>query len=291
MSALAIIRAGGVICGIDSNDGGLIREIRERWHNFQSTGKPEVRITFTAKKTGYSRPEIVKLRERYEDTITPGVQRFKGPAEKRYVRVSEGRISLNSKSVRGSFDRGIGRGAYSITYSWSAIPYVAEALRVSLAFYNLRRGGLLLHSSAIKRRGNFFVFTAGSTGGKSTIVKLLPGSIVLNDEFNVIRCGDKGGRVYSTPFGGDHTPNNLGGYVSRLFFIRKSKESSASKIEVGEAIREIIQNEYLVMTLGNSKDSHKIFPEVTENAIRFLRNVDYRRLDFNLTSRLMEHIE
>ena len=73
---------------------------------------------------------------------------------------------------------------------------VDRALRLMFADALVRRGGILLHASAVLRSDGAVAFAGASGAGKSTIVRMFPAETWLGDDTVAVWNGN----VYSTPF-------------------------------------------------------------------------------------------
>lgn len=77
---------------------------------------------------------------------------------------------------------------------------IEYSLRVIYALLIFHTGGLLLHSAAIVRQDQAFVFFGPSGVGKTTVSRLSPNDIVLNDDLVVVLPQHDQWVVCATPF-------------------------------------------------------------------------------------------
>lgn len=113
-------------------------------------------------------------------------------------------------------------------------------LRVCLQYAMPKRGGLLLHSSAIENHGKSLVFIAPNEGGKSTI-SANSGRKVLSDDCVGIKK-DKSGAWFacSTPWGRVHSSGEYP--IEALFFIEKSDRFFCEPISSIDVVKKIFAN-------------------------------------------------
>ena len=87
-----------------------------------------------------------------------------------------------------------------------------ERILVYICMQTLPRehAGLLLHASGVMRHGGGHVFVGPSGAGKTTVARLAEGyGRVLCDENVILRTGDAGPELWSTPFWGFSTPPEM----------------------------------------------------------------------------------
>lgn len=98
---------------------------------------------------------------------------------------------------------------------------VAEGIRAGMAMLLVDFSALLLHCSAVLRKGRVAVFFAPDEGGKSTAASLSPGNRILNDDRNIIRRTNSKFKVFSTPWG-QKSSGDIHGDLGGLFILEKS---------------------------------------------------------------------
>ncbi len=140
---------------------------------------------------------------------------------------------------------------------------LADALvRAALAWQLANRGGILLHSSAVRIDGRAFVFFGRSTAGKSTLARAY--GDVIADELSLVESTDRedggGFLVHPTPWWhGKGPPAKL----ARLVWIVRGEAPSVRRIRGGELVR------------GLSKEAGRYFPVA-----------DFERKVFDLCARM-----
>jgi hypothetical protein len=73
-------------------------------------------------------------------------------------------------------------------------------LRVAYALLGFQSGGLLLHAAGIVRGAHGYLFLGPSGAGKTTVARLSPDDLVLNDDLVLLMPHEREWRVYATPF-------------------------------------------------------------------------------------------
>lgn len=94
---------------------------------------------------------------------------------------------------------------------------------------------LMLHASAIVRRGRTAVFLALDEGGKSTAARLSPKGIILGDDQIIVRRNGKGFCVFGTPWG-LYSYAGAGAPLSGLFLLKKATTFSLAPLETKQLI-------------------------------------------------------
>ena len=99
------------------------------------------------------------------------------------------------------------------------------AIRVGVALTAVRRGGLLVHASAICMHDRAFVFAGVSGAGKSTISQMLadnvPGITKIADELLLLLPTESGWRVSIGPFlGGKGLPHGTSYPLGAIHYLR-----------------------------------------------------------------------
>lgn len=112
-------------------------------------------------------------------------------------------------------------------------------------FELIKRGGLLLHSSAVVKDGRAYLFSASSGVGKSTHtgywLGLFPDAYILNDDKPAIRLIDGVFRAYGTPWSGKHDlSRNEGVPIGGIACIERSKENFIEPLPPAAAAARIL---------------------------------------------------
>jgi len=136
---------------------------------------------------------------------------------------------------------------------------IESSLRLITSYYSIRKGFLLLHSSAVKiDKDNAICFCAPSGSGKSTIATL-SGYDLLSDDMNAVRNNNAEINVYSTPYGGDYYGTNLVASLKGIFFIFQSDVDKLIPCSFSEGIERMIDAEYEFVKnayFGEAKEAH-----------------------------------
>jgi hypothetical protein len=103
----------------------------------------------------------------------------------------------------------------------------------------LDRQGIILHASALIRRGRAHAFTGPSGSGKTTIALLSPENELITDELMILRRNREGVvEACGTPFIGESMVNglNVRKPLRRLFFLVQAPENRAAPLSAGRAL-------------------------------------------------------
>ncbi len=107
--------------------------------------------------------------------------------------------TLVAPYTRGTIDVEAGHAALVLDARAPQVG-IEYSLRVIYALLIFHTGGLLLHSAAIVRQDQAFVFFGPSGVGKTTVSRLSPNDIVLNDDLVVVFPQQNQWFVCATPF-------------------------------------------------------------------------------------------
>lgn len=133
---------------------------------------------------------------------------------------------------------------------------VADLTRTLFSIIVVKRGGFLLHASAIADDDHSYVFCGPSESGKTTIARLSRGKDILTDETTAIITKDDSYHAYATPFFGElgKVTKNRGAPIKAVFFIHKGKDFSHKRITRVEAMRYFLNN---IILCGRNLDLTK----------------------------------
>ncbi len=112
-------------------------------------------------------------------------------------------------------------------------------------FELIKRGGMLLHSSAVALNGEAYLFSGDPGAGKSTHaglwLKCFPGAYVLNDDKPALTRCENGFLASGTPWSGKNDiSRNESLPVKGIAFIEKAPENSIERLSPKDAAVRII---------------------------------------------------
>lgn len=176
---------GQLICGLSiaglgltlhCDDPALAAALRQRYHDFPLENEPLLVATIT-----------LAGRERAAPLYDPALS------------FHDGSIRFTTPSYTGTIDAQTGRAHLTISsaYALEDIEYFVRVIYALLAF---RAGGLLLHGAGIARDGRGYLFCGYSGSGKTTVARLSPDDLVLNDDLVVALPDGDRWLLYATPF-------------------------------------------------------------------------------------------
>ncbi len=110
-----------------------------------------------------------------------------------------GAVEFGAPGYEGYIDvaRGEGQLALSSAQPLEDLDYYARVACAVLAF---QAGGLLFHAAGIIHDGRGYCFFGYSGSGKTTVARLSPRDVVLNDDLVLLMPADSGWTVHATPF-------------------------------------------------------------------------------------------
>ena len=135
----------------------------------------------------------------------------------------------------------------SLSASPGISPEIAKYLLSGTKFYFelIKRGGMLLHSSAVVKDGRAFLFTANSGVGKSTHtgywLELFPDAYILNDDKPAIRLVDGVFCAYGTPWSGKYDiSRNEGVPIGAIASVERAESNFIEPMETAPALAKIL---------------------------------------------------
>lgn len=117
-------------------------------------------------------------------------------------------------------------------------------LRIVFAILIFNNGGILFHGAGIIRNGLAYVFFGHSGAGKSTVARLSPNDIVINDDLVALMPAGNAWAVYATPFWNPTQvrPISASAPLAGLYRLVQDKRVDLLPIESGRALAELISN-------------------------------------------------
>lgn len=200
----------------------------------------------------------------------------RGSPFKPAVIYTDNRLELRRGDFSAALDLRSGTGELSAAPSEQCLDAFLRSLLSSLL---PRRGGFMLHSAGIVKRGKAYLFLGKSGAGKSTLSKLAAGAglEVISDEVNLLRL--EGGRykVYGSPFWGEMRCEGrsddwpLGG----LYLLGKARGNRASACGGSEALRSLLRCQ---LNFERGPDTGEL---LLGNAVRLLGRAKFGRFEFS----------
>lgn len=132
-------------------------------------------------------------------------------------------------------------GGFTLTRDW--LRYMLSGTKFYCEL--IRRGGFMLHSSAVVKDGRAYLISGDPGVGKSTHtafwVSAFPGAFVLNDDKPAIRRTEEGFMAYGTPWSGKHDISVPAGVpIGGVAFIERAEKSFIEPMPPKEAIKRLL---------------------------------------------------
>jgi hypothetical protein len=158
-------------------------------------------------------------------------------------------------------------------------------LRIALQYAMPKRGGVLLHSSAIVHEGKSLVFIAPNEGGKSTISANSGKPVLSDDCVGVQGLADGGWLACATPWGRVH---GKGEYpIEAMFFIEKSDKFFCEPVSSIDTVKRVFSN--LSLTFSDiDKSSDTILDNILGVVTSLSMDVPAYRLGFRKDDNVIE---
>jgi hypothetical protein len=215
---LAIAGLGArLIC----NDPALAAALRGRYRAFPLHDPPLISAVITVEGAERAAP----LHDPALD-FDGDIARFSTPTYIGWIDVTAGRAELTLSSA----------------YPLEDVEYFVRVIYALLAF---RAGGLLFHAAGIVRDNRGYLFFGASGSGKTTVARLSPTDLVLNDDLVLLLPKDQRWIVHATPFwnptqvqpgGNQHAP------VAALLRLVQAPTVALEPMGAGQALAEVIAN-------------------------------------------------
>ncbi len=152
-------------------------------------------------------------------------------------------LYFNDDDFRGYIDEQNGHGQLEVKSSHpeDSLDYYLRAIYALLAF---RVEGLLFHAAGIVRNGRAYLFYGHSGSGKTTVARLSPNSLVLNDDLVILLPFSGGWRVHATPFWNPTQvrPTRQSAPLAGMYRLVQSKEVFLRKMSTAQSLAELVSN-------------------------------------------------
>lgn len=259
----------------------------------QSKVRFKIADTIFQFSSSYSKP-ILWFRQHYDTYLSDGVPDLdislefrKGYKSNKTLSnpelISEnGKFSLSTDffDVKGSYSDG------KIDVISDYDMGVADLTRTLFSIIIVKRGGFLLHASAVADDNHSYVFCGPSESGKTTIARLLQKKDVLTDETAAIINKNERYYAYATPFFGElgKVTKNRGAPIKAVFFIHKGNNFSHKRITKVEAMRYFLSN---IILRGRNLDLTK---KLLDNAYNLASSAPCYDLNFKPETGLWRYV-
>ena len=163
---------------------------------------------------------------------------------------------------------------------------VADLTRTLFSIAVVKKGGFLLHASAVADENSSYVFCGPSESGKTTIARLSQEKDVLTDETTAVIPKDDRYYAYATPFFGElgKITKNRGAPIKAVFFIHKGKDFSHKRTTKVEAMGYFFNN---IILRGRNLDLTK---KLLDNVYNLASSVPCYDLDFKPETGLWRYV-
>ena len=222
------LEIGGLAARVDAGDAALLGPLAARWQvcAARAPRAPDLTIEIRHDAALEGRP----LADDY-----PAISRRLDGARLIVERADlRGELDLDARPLRARFR--VAGHDHS----------VESAMRVALSVALPRRGGLLVHASAVERHGRAHVFAGVSGAGKSTIAALLdgvPGFVRLADELVVIARGADGWTLHVPPLLGlAGLPRGATRPLAAVHLIAQAPGHRREPLATAAAMRELMRH-------------------------------------------------
>jgi hypothetical protein len=176
---------------------------------------------------------VIKLRSRQGTSAPPG------PSMVFRDRV----LYFTDQDFSGFIDDGDGHGQLEVQSSHpeDSVDYYLRAIYSLLAF---RAGGVMFHAAGIVRKGRAFLFYGHSGSGKTTVSRLSPDDLVLNDDLVLLLPQGNGWQVHATPFWNPSQvhPTRQSAPLAGMYSLVQSKQVFLRKMSSAQALAELVSN-------------------------------------------------
>lgn len=156
---------------------------------------------------------------------------------------SQGRLYFTLPGYSGWVDVHSGQAEFACP-AVAIVEDVEYFLRVVYALLIFQAGGLLFHAAGILQDGLVFLFFGHSGSGKTTVARLSPQAMVLNDDLVALLPGEAGWKVFSTPFWNPSQarPCPLSAPAAGLYRLVQDRQVYLEPMHAAQAAAEMLSN-------------------------------------------------
>ncbi len=218
---LLSLMVAGLRVELRCSDPGLTDQLRARYHQYLAAGRPHLLAD-----VHWSGPSLRGSLADAGMTFADHALYLAAPGYDGAVDVKQGRARLQLSSARPVED-------------------VEYFLRLAYALLAFRAGGLLFHAAGIARHGRGYLFFGHSGSGKTTVARLSPEDLVLNDDLVLLMPGEEGWVVHATPFWNPSQARpaaRRSAPLAALFRLVQHREVYLEEMGQGEALAELAAN-------------------------------------------------
>ncbi|RLD04487.1 MAG: hypothetical protein DRI56_11225 [Chloroflexota bacterium] len=214
------IEIANLVVSLSCHPPSLHKHLRKRYHKFLTEDKAQIEAHIEL--SGKERPNALL---EPKTTFNKDTVRFTSPG-------FQGEIDLKTKKAQLRLS------------SATPIEEIDYLIRVIYAVLAFESGGLLFHSAGIVRDGQSFLFFGHSGSGKTTVSRLSPQYLTLNDDLLILMPQGDGWQAHGTPFWNPSQtrPSAQHAPLAGLFRLVQDKNVHLEKISKGQALAELIGN-------------------------------------------------
>ncbi len=143
----------------------------------------------------------------------------------------------------------------------------------------IKKGGLLLHASAVEKQGLAYIFSSKSGGGKSTILKLSPKNKHLADDTAIIKKSANKYFFFTSPFYEKKKieKKNRRLKIKGIFFLKKSKKNKIEPFSQKKGREKLFKNSLAILP---QEQANLFLEKIWKNSLQISRQVPLYDLGF-----------
>jgi hypothetical protein len=256
------LKIGEICLKIETREEEFLAQIKARYKKFLTREFPHFEIL------------LMGRRQIKENSRVKGVN----------VKYNSSKIVIKREHLRAECDLKKKKGILEQTF---LIQNFDAFLRIFLSVVLATKKGFLLHASSLIREKKGFVFVGKSSAGKSTIVKLSSGTILLSEEISLIRKIGRKFFLFGTPFFGElgKGGENKKILLDQIFLIKKAKKNHLKKIPLKSALPLLLAN--VLFFCQSPKLNQQLFKTILE----FMEKYPLQKLSFKKDNSFWQVIE